>query len=117
RKRGRARSHGGAPEGAAGASRPSPRDRRTSFRFDQAMDEPGSLPHARPRKSARRVQPDGARLQSASGTQHSRHGKADGGGSGVKTPQIALDRTARPASGRSRKPKRDQEPILAGNGE
>ena len=36
---------------------------------------------------------------------------------GVKTPQIAPDRAARAASGRSRKLKRGQEPILAGNGE
>src|SRR3974390_168761 len=35
----------------------------------------------------------------------------------MKTPRIAPDRAARAASGRSRKPKRGQEPILVGNGE
>ena len=38
------------------------------------------------RKGAGRVQPDRARLQSAPGAQHSRHGKTDGGGGGVKAP-------------------------------
>src|SRR5208283_4334057 len=83
----------------------------------QAMDESGSLPHARPRKSARRVQPDGARLQSASSVQYPWHGKADGRPGGMKTPQIAPDRAARVAAGRFKKPKRGQQPILAGNGE
>ena len=50
------------------------------------MDEPGRLPHATPRKGARRVQPYGARLQSATGAQHPWHGKANGGRGGVKTP-------------------------------
>jgi len=43
------------------------------------MDEPGRLSHARPRQGPRRVQLDGARLQSATGAQHSRRRKADGG--------------------------------------
>jgi len=48
-------------------TRPEILDRRREtvehpFGYDQAMDEPGGLPHARPRKGASRVQPDGARL-------------------------------------------------------
>ena len=43
RKRGRARSHGGAAEGEAGDSRPASRDRRASLRQHQAMDESGRL--------------------------------------------------------------------------
>ena len=76
RKRGRARPHVGATEGEASDSRPAARNRRASLRHDQTMDEPGGLPDARPRKGARRVQPDGARLQSAPGAQHPRHGES-----------------------------------------
>jgi hypothetical protein len=65
RKRGRARSHGRTPQSEAPGSRPSPRDRRASLRQHQAMDEPGRVPDARPRKCPRRVQPDGACLQRA----------------------------------------------------
>src|SRR5580704_8562842 len=69
RKRGRARPHGRAPEEEAGDSRPSPRGRRAS-RQHQAVDVSGSLSNARPRQCARRVQPDGARLQFAPRPQH-----------------------------------------------
>jgi len=49
------------------------------LRQHQAMDEPGLVPDARPRQVARRVQPDGARLQHAKGHQHSRRGGIDEG--------------------------------------
>src|SRR5262249_41575066 len=61
---------GRADSGEARSYRPAPRDCRASFWNDQAMDEPGRLSHAWPRKSPRRVQLDGTRLQSATGTQH-----------------------------------------------
>src|ERR1019366_5307852 len=48
------------------------------------MDEPGRLPDEGPRKRAGRVQPRGARLQSATGAQHPRRRDHDGGGPGIK---------------------------------
>ena len=88
--RGRARPDGGSPQGEAANSRPTPRDGRASFRQHQAMDESGRVPHARPRKGARRVQPDGARLQFAPCAQHSRNGQDDGGGRRLTGAHIAL---------------------------
>ena len=90
--RGRARPHGGSPEGAAGNSRPPSRDRRASVRQHQAMDEPGRVPDARPGKGSRRVQPDRARLQFAASAQHSRHGQDDGGRRRLIGAHIALFR-------------------------
>ena len=39
---------------------------------------PGRVPNTRPRKGARRIQPDGARLQFTAGAQYPRHGQDDG---------------------------------------
>ena len=56
--------------------RPEILDRRREVvehpRQHQAMDASGRLSHARPRQRARRVQPDGARLQFAPRPQHPR---------------------------------------------
>ena len=76
-------------------ARPEILDRRREIvehpvRHDQAMDEPGRVPDARPRKGARRVQPDGARLQFAPGAQHSRNGQDDGGGRRLTGAHIAV---------------------------
>jgi len=101
RKRGRARSNGRATEGETGDSLPASRDRRASLRHDQAMDEPGGLPHAWPPKSARRVQPDGACLQSAPGAQRPWRGKADGGRGGVKRTSNRARPRAKTSSARS----------------
>src|SRR5208283_3788985 len=84
--------HGGPPEGEAGNSRPPSRDGRTSVRQHQAMDESGRVPDVRPGKSARRIQPDRARLQFAASAQHSRHGQDDGGRRRMTEAQIALFR-------------------------
>jgi hypothetical protein len=65
--------------------RPEILDRRASVRQHQAMDEPGRVPDARPRKCPRRVQPDCARLQLAPRPQHPGRRADDGGASGVKT--------------------------------
>ena len=59
-------------EDEARDSRPSSRSRRASVRQYQAVDVSGRLPDARPRQRARRVQPDGARLQFAPRPQHPR---------------------------------------------
>src|SRR5947209_8123219 len=48
------------------------------------MDEPGHVFDARPGEGPRRVQPDGARLQSPAGAQYRRLRRADGCGSGLK---------------------------------
>ena len=71
------------------------------LRHDQAMDEPGGLPHAWPPKSARRVQPDGACLQSAPGAQRPWRGKADGGRGGVKRTSNRARPRAKTSSARS----------------
>ena len=71
RKRGRARSHGRAPEDEAEFSTVAARS-SSILSADQAMDASGRLSDARPRQRARRVQPDGARLQSAPRPQHPR---------------------------------------------
>ena len=63
RKRRRSRSHGRAPQSEAGDYRPPPRGRRAPVRrsiVKQWMYQ-SSLPDARPRQRARRVQPDRAR--------------------------------------------------------
>ena len=75
--------------------RPSARDRRAPVRQHQAMDEPGRVPDARPRKRSHRVQPDGARLQFAPRAQHPGRRADDGGASGVKI-DAALARSAPP---------------------
>src|SRR5208337_3580891 len=92
--------HGGPPQGGAGNFGPPSRDGRTSVRQHQAMDESGRVPDARPGKSARRIQPDGARLQFAASAQHSRHEQDDGGRRRLTEAQIALFRGER-ASWRS----------------
>src|ERR1700758_1357194 len=48
------------------------------------MDESGCLSHAWPRKSPRRIQSDGARLQSATGAEHPWRRNNDGRGPGLK---------------------------------
>src|SRR3984893_16295553 len=73
--------------------------RRTSLRHDQAMDEPGRLSHARPRQGPRRVQLDGARLQSTTGAQHSRRRKADGGRGQMNDAHICTKSGAKAARG------------------
>ena len=77
-------SYGRADSGEARSYRPAPRDRRASFWHDQAMDESGCLSHAWPRKSPRRIQSDGARLQSATGAEHPWRRNNDGRGPGLK---------------------------------
>src|SRR5205807_7026871 len=58
-------------------------------------------PHAWPPKSARRVQPDGACLQSAPGAQRPWRGKADGGRGGVKRTSNRARPRAKTSSARS----------------
>ena len=79
-----ARPHGRSAEGAAGNPRPPPRDRRTSLRLDQAVDEPGRVSDEGARKSPRRVQPDRAGLQFTPRPQHPRRRGDDGGRPGMK---------------------------------
>jgi len=59
-------------ENEARDPRPSSRSRRASVRQYQAVDVSGRLSNARPHQRARRVQPDGARLQFAPRPQHPR---------------------------------------------
>ena len=71
------------------AKRPDILDRRrevvgASVRLHQAVDEPGCLPDARLRERARRVQPDGARLQSPAGAQSGRVQGSAGGRGGLR---------------------------------
>src|ERR1700730_8462889 len=56
------------------------------------MDEPGRLPHAWPRKSPRRVQPDRPRLQSATGAQYSWRRSHDARTRGLKVGSVTLYR-------------------------
>jgi len=60
------------------------RQRTVEHRQHQAMDEPGRLSNEGPRQCPRRVQPHGARLQSAAGPQHPWRRCHDGGRSSMK---------------------------------
>jgi transposase len=83
-ERGRARPHGRPSEGQAWDSRPPAGGRRTSVRQRQTVDVSGRLPDEGTRQSARRVQPDSARIQSTTRPKHPRRRTDDRGSPGVK---------------------------------
>src|SRR5271157_1986124 len=56
------------------------------------MDEPGRLSHVRVGECPSRVQPDGARLQSAPCAEYSRRRGHGEGGRGLKVAETALNR-------------------------
>ena len=68
------------------AARPEVLDqRRSPVRHDQAVDEPGRLPHATTGERPERVQPDGARLQHPTRHQPDRSARPDRRGKRVRS--------------------------------